>query len=179
MPLPNTIQGVDPFTKERIDFKDYKQVVRKCYQIIKRCVEENEKRGKKGDARFIVCAIHTNTPEHRHCWLNLTCHEPEHGIECSAPKNAYAGALSHAENLISGEWRYASAEEEIQCKQRDDDASAAKMKSRGQQVAANAAVTLNELAKAVMGNQPAPVQEPVKQTPPPSAGVKTKELEKK
>jgi len=143
MPLPNTIQGIDPFTNKPVQFKDFRAVSRACYKIIEKCVEENERRGKKGDDRFVVCAILNDASKaHRHCWLNLTVHEPEFGILCSRPNRAYAGALSHAENLLSGEWIYANAEQEVKCREIDIEEARVEMSRRAGGQSATAAEVL-------------------------------------
>ena len=142
MPLANTFQTIDPFSGEQVHFKEYKQIVRYCYEVIKRVVAENEKRGKKGDERFHVCAILRDKPE-RHTFLNLTCDEPAFGIQCSKPNRAYAGALSHAENLISGEWMIATVEQEAACIQRDKDDAIAKAKHSTDKAALQAGETFS------------------------------------
>jgi hypothetical protein len=148
MPLGNSIQGTDPFTNAPLHFKDYKEVVRACYDVIKKCVAENERRGKVGDERFHVTALLRADPR-RHTYLNLTIHEPNIGVVCSHPSRAYGGALSHAENLL-GEWKVASELEEAACKQRDLDDARAKAKRLNQNATDKAASTLSGLSAALM-----------------------------
>src|SRR5688572_15266446 len=115
--LSNDHVGRDPFTGAEIRFKNWKQIVAGCYELIRKCVAENERRGKTGDERFHVCALHQHYKAKgydapRHGYFNLMCHEPEMGITCSSPKAAYGGYLGHAEILLSGKWRIATPEEE-------------------------------------------------------------------
>jgi hypothetical protein len=63
----------DPFTGAVSHVKDWKSIFKATYDVIRRCVAENEKRGKTGDERFYVCAILRDNPN-RHGWLNLTTH---------------------------------------------------------------------------------------------------------
>jgi len=174
MPLGSTVIAFDPVTGKQLEFKSHREIVRACYKFIKQCVAENEKRGKTGDDRFIICAISKNNPA-LHIYPNLTCHEPEQDLECSSPKMAYAGHLNHAEMMFSGEWRLATAEEEAACRKQDDEQKEAVIKNRGAKLAEKAAGTMHEMAKAFMGAMPVQQPEAPKQTPPPTAGVKTKE----
>lgn len=155
--------AVDPGTGRELKIKNVHEYAAECYELIRRCVKENEEnRGKQGDARFIVCGIHKE--KGHHVWFNFLCHEPKRGIVCSSPRAAYAGHQGQAEILMSGKWRLATADEEIACRQRDEDKAANKMREREKKAGELQAQQFQRMAQAVMGAVQAPAPAPVQVT---------------
>src|SRR6185312_9463990 len=66
---------------------------------------------------FLVCAIFRPKPE-IHRWLCLASPDLS-GVNVRQYAVPYAGALSHAETLLEGDWYIANPEEEAACVMRD------------------------------------------------------------
>jgi hypothetical protein len=119
---------------------------RLCLDLIFRVHERNEKIGRKGQDCFIICAIHRQKGIHN--YFNLAMNIPQltsRGIRCSE----YGGALGHAEQLLEGDWRIATPDEEKTCREKDEEARRAKVERMTRDKTLGMAALGQEIARAV------------------------------
>ena len=127
-------------------------IERRCEALILEAYEHNVKQGKKGQARHIVCGIHREKDIHN--WFNLAMNLPilrMKGVRCQA----YAGAMGHAETLLSGEWRIANEKEEAACRAKDAAAAKDKMERLAKVATAQMVSLGTEIGRAMQSAKPA------------------------
>jgi hypothetical protein len=111
-------QLFDPWKKERVATTlapNPKVVSALGTKLISEVFTKNRAAGKAKP--FLVCGINRDKPQ-IHAWLDLSTTINEE-IRPAYPEKDYAGALSHAETLLTGEWYIASPEEEKACHEKD------------------------------------------------------------
>jgi len=121
MQLAQGYPTYNPHTKEQgnpITLSNIGQVERKCMALIHELYTRN--RDANLPEPFVVCAISRVNGMHR--WFNLSTPLPQTYSYQGAPivpKVDYAGAMNHAEALLSGKWRVATIEEYKACHEAD------------------------------------------------------------
>lgn len=123
-----------------------RDIERRCEALIIEAYERNLKMGKTGQALHIVCGIHREKGIHN--WFNLAMNLPAlriRGVRCQE----YAGAIGHAETLLSGEWRIANEKEEAECRAKDVAAAKAKKEAQTAMATASMVALGSQIGKAM------------------------------
>lgn len=149
---------IDPFGKAQPrEVGGVKEVEQACRKLVRQVVEYNQANGKKD--LFGVCVIHRTKPIHR--WFNVAWSD---GPEDFRPETynfpSYAGAQSHLESLLSGEWKIATPQEEEACKKKDDDERLAALAAADKRQAAGSMAAGEAMAKAFTASIAAKNPEP-------------------
>lgn len=150
MPLQTSYPIYDPYSKAMPNaehISDYKMFERRAKALIKKVYDAGIAAGKHDP--FEVCCINREHPGH-HTYLRLAMDMPELDVRCDLQ---YGGAMGHAEQILEGMWRIASADEEKVCRQKDIDATAAVLKKRDLLATAGADAMGARIAQAINQNR--------------------------
>ena len=136
-----------------VDFVEHlADIERRAQALIAEVYERNAKMGKTGQALFHIAAIHREKGIHN--WFNLAMNLPMLRMR-GVRVQEYAGALNHAETLLSGEWRLTTDKEEAECRAKDAAAAKDKMERLAKVATAQMVSLGTEIGRAMQSAKPA------------------------